>query len=916
MIDAIRQTAYTTFLESLSTQKTTANEAVWSVTPIYTPSTDTEVDPAYDTSYQPAEVTPYLEKNIYTLTDEEAAALYQSGYVLEDYTMDEMLYVASQSETTHTEETVHYEPIENKIDCIQTQSKSMYYYAMQQGTVTINSLYQASFGGTPKGVQDYLKGDIDKVLGYNSIPCTTANRQAADRLMSLGLDVSKDAVTKIQNIQAAIEGLDKADESKKALEDLEAGKEPGNRPLLEDEKILYSEKTVREVNADPAKVDTKAITDVLDEGEEVTITNLRAAMLKNTQHALKGEGDTPNWEGHQEREEVDTVKEQIRQIRVMLTADSARRISEQMPLESTELTKVVKALQGIQDEVIEDAANKAALPLTEEVHQELKDVMEAMQTIKNQRDTAVETVITAGDVPRDGGKVELEALHATLVAYEQVGTVPEQRFGEDLSKLSEALQAFLLKNDLPQDTSTLEAARALVTNDMTLTAENLQGVKEVMTKIDTLLTDLTPYQAAEMIKEGISPYKASIDKLVDWLGTKQLPQFKESIASAIVSLEDKGKITEAQKQSLIGVYRILQSVEKNKDEVVGYLYKNQLPLTMERLEEAVKYGVKGRQVDRTIDSQFGELKALERSSENARERIENSELSTQVALVNALEKAVVPLSQEDVASMTNLKTLLYPFFKHYLKEHLGKYERLDVLPESFKEKVSALKNVDTKTVEALKTYQIPVTLNNLYWIQRLHDQPELFKDLLQQAGKKSGDFPEKASDLRAEQKALEEEVTTQKESCMQQGDLTGYKSHKELQEMVEVQKQLNQKEGFYQIPFVLQGETRMVNMYVKEQAQGKDLSKDRMDMAISYDTEALGNIKAYITLTGERLSYKIVGEDLAATRQLQYGEASLKAILEGIGYVVDQVSYGTEEPQAASPVTWLKDTEGQFEALL
>ncbi|MGL5676314.1 MAG: DUF6240 domain-containing protein [Cellulosilyticaceae bacterium] len=867
--------------------------------------------------------------------EEKAAYLYQTGYSVEDLTLGELAYRTAKEEKTESSRVreAHYPPIEEKIDRIKEQHNGMYATAMADKEITINSLYKGSFtANSQKGINQYLKEDVTKVMGYNGIADNQGNRGVVEKLMSLGLDVSKESVVKLQNIQAAVEGLDKQDEAQKALEDIEANEEVGNRVLMEEEKILYTEKDIKDIIDDLAEVDEDNIQETVASGKDITIGNLRESLLKNTEKVLKGTAaptketvtekqigevgvqDESYTKDPASQEKVQSIKDQIKDIRAMLNTESARKLSEKMPLESTELMKVAEELRHIAEVTIEDAIQKVELPVTEDTKHQIKQTMEAAILVGRYKEVAAGELVP-GQAGDHGEAKTLENIHEALIAYEEVGTVPEKRFGETIQKLDEEVKHFLERQALPQDKVTMEASRALIANQMDLTMPHLEDMKVALEKINVIIEDLTPYEAAEFIKEGINPYKASLTHLVEWLGEKRMPKLQDTVAGAIVTLEEKGKITEEQKQSLIGMYRILGQIKSHKEEIVGYLYKNNLPLTLEKIEEAVRYGTKGQGINQQIDDDFGEIEKLDYTKPTARVMLQEAreEITKVLDVAKLLEEMELPLTKENITKLGELSTRLYPLIKQTVKEELGKHGGMDVLPQSVKEKVEAIKRFQPEMLEVMEKHRIPLTLSNMYWIQKLSEEPKLYEELLQKHELTKKGFPESFEEVEEDLQHLQEEVVTRKEQSMQEGDMKGYKHFKQLEEVVAVQRQLVNKEGLYQIPFVIQSETRLVNLYIQERnAKSKEASEETRAI-ISYHTPHLGEVKAHLTLKDDKITYQVVGETKEATQLMKEEKNVIQDILEGIGYQVEQGAYETHTAAKETMVARVFKDESQFE---
>ncbi|MGL4343817.1 MAG: DUF6240 domain-containing protein [Cellulosilyticaceae bacterium] len=790
----------------------------------------------------------------------------------------------------------------HKIDRIKERHDSMYYYGVQhQGSLTINDLYKFSFGGVKQNKHQYSKEQLGKLLGMNGLDQNQGNMKAASQLMSLGLDVSQDTVTKIQNMETAVQGLEEYESSNKQLEE--------TTPLMEEEKILYTEKDIQEIVDELAQVDEETIGEVLGDNKEITIGNLREVLHRNTKKALGQEG--PEFEQKEDNPQVETkdIKSQVNDIRAKLSVEAAQKISEKMPLESTELTKLAKELTTVQEEKIVQTLENAEVEVTPENKALLGQTLDAVVTIGRQKALAIELQVSDEDVT-------LEQIHQVSKAYEEQALEPEKRFGESLKTVEGQIEEFLVAQDIEPTQEMSDAARALIVNQLPLSTENLEAVVPLVSQMNVFLEEMTPHRAATLIKEGINPYKASIGNMLEWIAIDRLPEMRDSLGESILALEEKGKINDAQKQSLVGLYRILNGVQTHKFEVAGYLYKNELPMTVEKLQEAIGYSQKSQHIEVQVDDAFGELEKVSYAQKTSRMMLQEARQEQEeiIEYVKILENIELPIeSEQDVKKYRQISQQIYPFIKQYMKEQLSEYKGIDVLPDSFKEKMSAMKDIEPRVIETMEKHEIPMTLSNIYWMQKLVKEPDLYQKLAQKERQGERNFPKTFEEIEEVMREEFEKVLETKEQAMSNGNFLEYRNYKQLEEMMGLQKELMQKEGLYHIPFVIDGESRMVELYIKENKHKKDDNDSSIKVAIAYDTKHLGKVNAYVELKDSQMKYEIFGETARATKELSRQDLALKKMLEKIGYALLEGQYAQDHQRPTVVEPMPRRSDSQFE---
>jgi hypothetical protein len=927
MIEPIQTVNYEPYIITNSTQSgsTNTSEACTEVFDIQEILNDLN-DYTYsenDIEYIDASLVSGLKKK-FNIEEEDIYKLRGNGYDLERlYLEDGAAYLSVQStqntEGAHvisnvTNTSSKVAQIGEKIEVIKKQNDNMYLYALHANEpITINSLYQSHFKGSfKKTSQTYTNEDISKVLQMNGLSDTKGNRWAANKLAEYGMDINKQDVVKLQNMQAAVQCLDKQEEMEKAEQDIEAGKEAGERPLMEEDKVLYGAEDIKELKEELGRVEEGVIEELVERDEEITIGNLRATLFKNTDLALKRNKALSFTEG--QKQAVKDIKEQINQIRAKLTTEAAQKISEKMPLESSQLTDVVQELKAIESQTVEAAAKQADVELTPENVEVIRSVMAVRQGIAENREGALELQVQTQE------NIKLNEIHEALSKYEQNETPVEARFGETIKKVENQIESLLQEMGIDPSKEAVQAAKALIINNMEVSEESIKETLQIMTKINTFIEEMTPYRTAVLIKEGLNPYHAAIDTILDWVSKDKVEDLKSSIAETIVALQEKGQVTVEQKDALLGFYRIMQSVSRNREEVVGYLFKNDLPLTVERLDEATKYIGSQKVIETAVGDSFGEIEELKYNAQTAKMLLNEGteQTSKTIDIVTMLENMELSVTPENIEKLKKINALLYPLIKEQFKKELGKFEGMSTLPKSFLEKLDHIKKMDPQVISHMLKQGITPTVSNLYWTDKMLQNPEVYKELLQEGGLIQKELPQTFDEMEETLVQQEQEAKTNKEAALENGDMPGYKTYKQIQEVVHLQKELSQKDGIYQIPFMIQGEEKMVHLYFNKK-QNQAVSGDQSTTAVmTYETKHLGTITAYIHFKEENISYKIQGETSEITSALQNNSQFLDHLLNNIGYLVNFSEYEAraEQGEDIHKSLQLKRGESDFEEVV
>ncbi|WP_070000656.1 DUF6240 domain-containing protein [Cellulosilyticum sp. I15G10I2] len=860
-------------------------------------------------------------KKKFNIEENDIYKLKKYGYDLERLYTADMSYYTSlyNTEGTHgipadVNNSSKVNQLGEKIDIIKKQNDNMYLYSLYaKDPITINSLYQSNYKGNfQKSKTSYSEQDITKILEMNGLTSTKGNMWAAGKLAEYGMAINKNDVVKLQNMKSAVECLDKQEEFDKAQEDIACGKEPGERPLIKDGQVIYDPEEIKAIKEELGQVKDADIEELIINDEEITINNLRITLFKNTDLALKRNSALSFTEG--QRKTANDIKEQIHHIRTHLTAQAAQKISEKMPLESSQLSDIVQELKKVESETITQAVKEADIPLSEENITIIQNVMHVRQEIIENRAEALELEIVSNE------QIKLNEIHEALTKYAQNETPVESRFGESIRTVENQIEQLLQTQNIIPTEETVQAAKALVMNHMEVNPENIKQALDIMVKVNTFIEEMTPTRAATLIKEGLNPYQASIDTLLSWISKETVEQLKSSIAETIVALQEKGIISSEQKDALIGFYRIMQAVNNNREEVVGYLFKNNLPLTVEKLQEAAKYIGEDGIIEAAIDDGFGEIKELKVMSQTAKMILEESkeQIHKGIDIVQMLEQMELPITDKNIEKLKKINALLYPLIKETFKKELGKFEGMETLPKSFLEKLEVIKKVDPQVVSYMLRLGISPTVSNIYWADRLFKSPDTYKELLKEGELIQENLPKSLEAFEEELEHQEEQATKSKEAALEKGNILAYRTYKQIEEVIHLQKELSQKDGVYQMPFMIQGEEKMVHLYFNKKPN-KQLGTDASTTAVmTYDTKNLGTITAYINFKEEDISYKVQGETEEITKKLQANNSFLDQLLGQIGYLVKYSEYAsyTNDEQVNNKPSLIKRGSSDFEEIV
>lgn len=154
--------------------------------------------------------------------------------------------------------------------------------------------------------------------------------------------------------------------------------------------------------------------------------------------------------------------------------------------------------------------------------------------------------------------------------------------------------------------SNRRAVRILAYNSTDITEDNIKQIKSVDEQVQRAFSDMTPAVTIEMIKRGISPLDMSMSDISDTarrIKSENPDEKDEKFSEFLWKLEKKNEISEEERDSYIGIYRLISQVEQSDGAVIGSLVNQGADITMKNLLTAVR--VRGKSaMDYKVDDTF------------------------------------------------------------------------------------------------------------------------------------------------------------------------------------------------------------------------------------------------------------------------------------------------------------------------
>ena len=711
---------------------------------------------------------------------------------------------------------------------------------------------------------------------------------------------------------------------------------------------------------DAADVVSKAtdqdLSSVIADEKPLTIENLKQAMADNSENSSGSNNSSTNsaLQASASADELKLVsaKRQLEEARLVMTTEANYRLIKQgISIDTTELSDIVDKLKAQEKTLGEaffpDDITKAAL------FDDTTDVIESAKEAPAALISSYKTfdgIFTSKLSEIASGKNTNDLLKKAGSAYETLSTEVRSDLGDSIQKAFANVDDILDETGLEANDENRRAVRILAYNNREITEENVSEVKAADEKVQKVFDNLKPGVVMKLIKNGENPLQMSMDELYD--KTEEIKKVMASSGSSadkdatdyadfLWKAENSGKITEDEKQSFIGLYRLMNQIDVTDGAPIGALLSEGADITMENLMQAVR-STRNEGMDYTVDDSFSSpdssitnsitdqiSTAFEKEKEFQTRRTRDAKSLATPERLQAIGgvKAYMPMSPDKLASALEAES-----------SNTDESETDEQLYQAKKAEIEqAVAEADERTYQILNDSEVAVSPLNLQAINQViknhrffytklygENGRQPFDVLADSMGNGDGltlddgweklinDFSEalkSPQEMAEAQKELYDTAENVLRKSLADDAAAGKIDIRLIQQSVRqlsVMKELSQKKEEYAIPVMVGDELGNMNLKI---VRGKDEKKGLIDIAMDSDTTGEvyarfkasedGGIDGKIT-TNRRTSRETLSENLgmlAEKIQEKLGQGSVSLVTEYDGRTdASAVFYNTDDP--------------------
>lgn len=598
---------------------------------------------------------------------------------------------------------------------------------------TISNIYHAQYNGTYAYVnqpdesldETQIAEQIEKVIVAAGMELSEENMFACKWLAANEIPVTAGNLSRM----CALKELKLPIENEELLRAMQTAvaeqKMPADACLVDRESLFARAKDAVKVLAEATDRD---LAYVLGQGQDLTIEHLREA-----HHLIEGgmvteDTYTDLMEGAFSQKGLTLLeaRRMLEETRLAMTTEANYGLLKRgMEIEIQPLVQLVEELKTQEQSYYKQLLEADGSEATQDQITQFKETLETAEQLKSMPAYALGSKIYDGTVAglHEAGTQLQAKMEAAGEAYETLMTAPRADMGDSIQKAFRNVDAILQEIGMEPTESNARAVRILAYNQMEINEQSVLEIKLADRQVQEAFDSLKPAVVREMIREGVNPLQMQISEL-----NQQAEQIRAQIGGAdemtkfseyLWKLEQNHAISEAERDSFIGIYRLIHQVEAGDGAAIGALVQQGAPLTMDNLLRAVRSGKKSG-MDYKVDDQFG--------------GVEGSRLGTSITdQINAAYqtqcvKAVQQISQEpeqfaDLLSQRDWRELTPEQLLEQLQQAPQDETSELAYDRELLQDLNRAATAQAEVYEMLETYDVPVTVNHVLAMQQMLASP-------------------------------------------------------------------------------------------------------------------------------------------------------------------------------------------------
>ena len=359
----------------------------------------------------------------------------------------------------------------------------------------------------------------------------------------------------------------------------------------------------------------------------------------------------------------------------------------------------------------------------------------------------------------DTGRAMRDTFERANQSYETLMTAPRADLGDSIQKAFRNVDDILSDIGLEETEANQRAVRILGYNQIEITQESVAEMKAADEQVQRVFRNLTPATVTEMIRRGIDPLDmdfSTLNATAEQIKKETSANDERGFGEFLWKLERTEGISQEERASYIGTYRLIHQVEQSDGAAVGALVNQGADITMRNLMMAVRSERRSGKMDYSVDESFGKVEGSGYSGTSITDQME---AAYQNNCVKDVADLLTPERMKVVASQTPDWEEMTP---EQLKEALAQAQTDDASQDYAyaKEQLDQLSQSAKMTQDiytVLQKYDIPNTMTNVMAMEAMvNDRNGVFRQIFGESAKGSHKEENEEQLARAKEQVLED----------------------------------------------------------------------------------------------------------------------------------------------------------------
>lgn len=785
------------------------------------------------------------------LARDMAKAFSEAGVPLTEETAQAAMQAFSEAQSlTAPSDAVYEYMLQNEKEPVIQDLYMAQYSALPDGERGSKGYYQDTNGYLSRKADtvDFgqLQTQIDKIIEEAGFTQKQEAREAAKWLIEAGIPLTEDTLSayrKLSEISFPIEPKKLFLAMADAVSD---GKSPGQADLTGAGSLWQQ---AYKIWKDIQDVSFSAADAAAQQGKPLTLQ-----LLKRVQQQLDN-GKLANGEINI------TARRQLEEVRLQMTIAANRELLKSgYAIETMQLEKLVESLKIVENKQNQILFGGQTAQETTENAQLYTNTLTVVSEIPEMPLAAVGRANTLDQIHTQGEALRT-AYRKAGEQYETFWTKPDRTLGDSIQKAFQNAEVLLDELGLEASKENLRAIRILGYNHMDITEENVLTVKAADSALGNVLKKMTPAAVLTMIREEKNPLTMTLTQLDDYLSGQQQEEEaqQEKFSKFLYKLEQKKEISKEEKESYIGIFRLMRQIEKTDGAVIGSLVNQGAELSFRNLLTAVRT-YRAKPIDKTADDEHGAVKELVQKGSRIDEQIESYYKTLAHKLYHEMDGDKIVEIAPDMD--TNLEEFAERLTETEVSEKMEfAYRRWQM------ESMRAENNVSETEIEFLQMLEEPITWKNIKGAEKfrqniskafmkIKEKSEHFRDDEKAVFEKAAErLEEEFAEKEKAGNAYREFVDTEKEileHAMYEEDGISSLDIKELgllYKQISFTAKLSEREH-YEIPIITDDSVTALHLQLVHSAE----ESEKGTIELSIDLERYGELSVRLQLRKEGIS--------------------------------------------------------------